>query len=229
MLLYYLLFLRRLCNTMGKMRDYYYQIILVFEKRQYNATRGCGIALPTLALLLCISMEGTTALYVLQRKVITLPSLPKSLAQSHFYFNLPPLYVPAPSQVFRSDNLRRLFPRILRHSSRHPHNPHDPLHRRQQRVPAHPRHPNQNPCVPRRRHTNDIISCASSYFLRWHRCRPDSFWSACSLIRTTLAKFGEGVPIHGLDGGEGGIVRIWQGRGRVGRRTYRTLSGPPSF
>ena len=189
-----------------------FQIILVFEKRQYNATRGCGIALPTLALLLCISMEGTTALYVLQRKVITLPSLPKSLAQSHFYFNLPPLYVPAPSQVFRSDNLRRLFPRILRHSSRHPHDPHDPLHRRQQRVPAHPRHPNPNPCVPRRRHTNDVISCASSYFLRWHRCRPDSFWSACSLIRTTLAKsFGEGVPIHGLDGGEGGIVRIWQG------------------
>ena len=66
---------------MGKMRDYYYQIILVFEKRQYNATQGCGIALPTLALLLCISMEGTIALYVLQRKVITLPSLPKSLAQ----------------------------------------------------------------------------------------------------------------------------------------------------
>ena len=55
------------------------------------------------------------------------------------------------------------------------------------------------------------------------------FWSACSLICTTLAKFGEGVPIHGLNGGQGGIVRIWQGRGRVGRWTYWTLSGPPSF
>ena len=73
-------------NTMGKMRDYYYQIILVFEKRQYNATRGCDIALPTLALLLCISMEGTIALYVLQRKVITLSSLPKSLAPNFSFF-----------------------------------------------------------------------------------------------------------------------------------------------
>ena len=68
-------------NKMGKMRDYYYQIILVFEKRQYNATRGCGIALPTLALLLCTSADGIIALIVLQRKVITIPSLPKSLAQ----------------------------------------------------------------------------------------------------------------------------------------------------
>ena len=71
---------------MGKMRDNHYQIILVFEKRQYNATRGCGIALPTLTMLLCISMEGTTALYVLQRKVITLPSLPKSIAPNFTLF-----------------------------------------------------------------------------------------------------------------------------------------------
>ena len=77
------------------MRYYYYQIILVFEKRQYNATRGCDIALPTLALLLCISMEGTIALYVLQRKVITLPSLPKSLAPnfSLFISTSPPVQV----------------------------------------------------------------------------------------------------------------------------------------
>ena len=72
---------------MGKMRDYYYQIIFVFEKRQYNATRGCDIALPTLALLLYISMEGTIALYVLQRKVITLSSLPKSLAPNFSLFS----------------------------------------------------------------------------------------------------------------------------------------------
>ena len=81
---------------MGKMRDYYYQIILVFEKQQYNATRGCDIALPTLALLLYISMEGTIALYVLQHKVITLPSLPKSLAPNFSLY----ISTSSPVQVF---------------------------------------------------------------------------------------------------------------------------------
>jgi len=89
---------------MGKVRYYDYQtILLVFEKRQYNATRGCDIALPTLALLLRVSIGGILALYVLQHKFTPLPSLPKSPAPNSlfsFISTSPPSYVPSPFQVF---------------------------------------------------------------------------------------------------------------------------------